>query len=136
MNTDTPKKTSVELRELAESLMKQAEEQSLREFESTMNFLSDKLTHMGRTKRDAVIHLVKMMRSHEEEATLAELMASTTRGRARGRADHDSQGNPPQVGATYRLPTGETWFKKGKVGATKREFAAHAKSTTWVEMRA
>lgn len=127
---------SVELRELAESLMKQAEQQSLREFESTMNFLSDKLTHMGRTKRDAVIHLVKMMRSHEEEATLAELVAGATRGRVKGRSDLDSQGNPPQVGTTYRLPTGETWLRKRKVGATKREFAAHAKTTTWVEMKA
>lgn len=79
-----------------------------------MTFLSDKLTYMGRTKRDAVIHLVKMMRSHGKEATLAELMGGATSRRAQGRADLDSQGNPPQVGATYRPPTGETWLKKGK----------------------
>lgn len=135
MNIDTSKMNSVELRKLAESLMKQAEAQRLREFESTMNFLSDKLTHMGRTKRDAVIYLVKMMRSHEEKETLAELMGTTTRGRSRERADLDSQGNPPQVGVTYRLPSGETWIRKGKVGATNRKFAAYAKTTTWDAMK-
>lgn len=136
MTQDTSKMNSVELRALAESLMKQAEEQSLREFESTMNFLSEKLTHMGRTKRDAVVHLVKMMRSHEEEETLALLLNGATRARSKERADLDSNGNPPQVGVTYRLPTGETWLKKGKVGATKRDFAVHAKTTTWASMSA
>lgn len=38
MNQDTSKMSSEELRALAASLMKQAEEQSLKEFESTMNF--------------------------------------------------------------------------------------------------
>lgn len=43
MSTDTSKMSAAELRELANSLLKQAEEQSTREFESTMNFLADKL---------------------------------------------------------------------------------------------
>ena len=68
---DTTKMSSTELREFAERLMKQAEEQATKEFESTLNFLSDKLTHMGKTKKDAVIHLIKMMKSHEAEETLA-----------------------------------------------------------------
>lgn len=135
MNTDTSKMSAAELRELAASLIKQAEEQSMREFESTMNFLADKLQHMGRTKKDAVIHLVKMMRSAEAEQTLAELGAGT-RAQRNERADLDSQGQAPEVGVVYRLPSGETWEKKSKVGATKREFAAHAKTTTWAAMKA
>lgn len=134
MNTDTSKMSAAELRELAASLIKQAEEQSMREFESTMNFLADKLQHMGRTKKDAVIHLVKMMRSAEAEEALAELGAST-RAHRNERADLDSQGQAPEVGVVYRLPSGETWEKKSKVGATKREFAAHAKTTTWAAMK-
>ncbi len=120
---------------MATSLMKQAEEQSMREFESTMNFLADKLQHMGRTKKDAVIHLVKMMRSAETEATLAELVGST-KGQRHERADLDGEGHAPEVGVLYTLPSGETWEKKSKVGATKREFAAHAKTTTWAAMKA
>lgn len=134
LTKDTSKMNSVELRALAESLIKQAEEQSFREFESTMNFLSDKLTRMGRTKKDAVIHLVKMMRSHEEEETLSMLLNGATRARSKERTDLDSNGNPPKIGVTYRLPTGQTWTKKGKAGATKREFAAHAKTSTWASM--
>ncbi|QHE86575.1 hypothetical protein [Hydrogenophaga sp. BPS33] len=140
MNKDTSKMTSDELRAMAAALIKQAEAQSTREFESTMNFLSDKLKRMGKTKKDAVLYLIKMMRTHEAEATLAELSAGTpsaTKGRKnKERADLDSEGNPPEVGVTYRLPTGESWQRKGKVGATKREFAEHAQTTTWAAMRA
>ncbi len=137
MNKDTSKMTAAELREMAASLMKQAEEQSTKEFESTMNFLSDKLTHMGKTKKDAVVHLIKMMKSHEAEATLAELGAGSHKARtSKERTDLDSEGNAPEVGVLYRLPTGESWERKGKVGATKREFSEHAKTTTWAAMRA
>ncbi len=122
------------MRELAATLMKQAQEQSTREFESTMNFLSDKLAHMGKTKKDAVIHLIKMMKSSEEQETLAELVGGVAH-RGKARADLDSEGNAPEVGATYRLPTGETWERKSKVGATKREFAAYVKSATWSSIR-
>jgi hypothetical protein len=135
---DTTKMSSTELREYAERLMQQAEEQSTKEFESTLNFLSDKLTHMGKTKKDAVIHLIKMMKSHEAEETLAELAEGagfTSPRRAKERGDLDSEGNPPEIGVTYQLPTGETWTRKSKVGATKREFAAFAKTTTWGAMR-
>lgn len=135
---DTTKMSSTELREYAERLMQQAEEQSTKEFESTLNFLSDKLTHMGKTKKDAVIHLIKMMKSHEADETLAELAEGagfTSPRRAKERGDLDSEGNPPEIGVTYQLPTGETWSRKSKVGATKREFAAVAKTTTWEAMR-
>lgn len=138
MNQDTSKMTADELREMAASLMKQAEEQSTREFESTMNFLSDKLAHMGKTKKDAVLHLVMMMRTNEAEETLAALsggIPSASKARSKVRADLDSEGNPPEVGVTYRLPTGESWQRRGRVGATKREFAEHARSTTWAAMR-
>ena len=135
MNQDTSKMSSEELRALAASLIKQAEEQSLKEFESTMNFLAEKLVRMGRTKKDAVIHLLKMMRAAEMESTLADLVGGT-RPRSKERSDLDSQGNAPEVGATYQLPTGETWSRKSKMGATKREFAAHAKNTTWQAMKA
>lgn len=135
MNADTSKMSSVELRELAESLMKQAREQSMKEFESTMNFLSDKLRHMGKTKKDAVVHLVKMMRSTEAEEALSELMGDAL-PRRKVRGDLDSEGNAPEVGVTYALPTGETWERKSKMGPTKREFSAFAKSTTWDAMRA
>ncbi|HTH10813.1 MAG TPA: hypothetical protein VMA55_14700 [Acidovorax sp.] len=131
--------SATELREYAEQLMKQAEEQSTKEFESTMNFLSDKLAHMGKTKKDAVIHLIKMMKSFEVEATLAELVGGSSGTRPsthpKKRNDLDSAGNPPEVGVTYQLPTGETWARKSKAGATKKEFAVHAKSTTWVAMK-
>ncbi len=126
--------SAAELREFAASLMKQADEQSTKEFESTMNFLSDKLAHMGKTKKDAVIHLLKMMRSAEMEDTLADLVG-VTRPRAKERVDLDSQGNAPEVGVIYRLPSGEVWERKSKMGATKREFAAHAKATTWAAMK-
>lgn len=135
MNQDTSKMSSEELRALAASLMKQAEEQSVKEFESTMNFLSDKLVRMGRTKKDAVIHLLKMMRAAEMESTLADLVGGT-RPLSKERSDFDSHGKAPEVGATYRLPTGETWSKKSNMGATKRQFAAHAKTTTWDAMKA
>lgn len=119
---------------MAAVLMKQAEEQSVKEFESTMNFLSDKLVRMGRTKKDAVIHLLKMMRAAEMESTLADLVGGTRPPR-KERSDLDSQGNAPEVGATYQLPTGETWSRKSKMGATKREFAAHARTSTWESMK-
>jgi len=135
---DTTRMSSTELREYAEQLMKQAEEQSTKEFESTLNFLSDKLMLMGKTKKDAVIHLIKMMKSHEVEETMAELaegggFANVKRAKERG--DLDSEGNAPEIGVTYQLPTGETWSRKSKVGATKKEFAAFAKTTTWGAMR-
>lgn len=139
MIKDTSTMTSDELREMAAALIKQAEEQSTREFESTMNFLSDKLAHMGKTKKDAVLHMIKMMRTHEAEETLAALsggIPSAPKARNKERADLDSEGNPPEVGVTYRLPTGESWQRRGRVGATKREFAEHARSTTWAAMRA
>jgi predicted transcriptional regulator len=94
MNTDRSKMSADQLREMAAALMKQAEDQRTREFESTMNFLSDKLAHMGKTKRDAVLHLIKMMRSHEAEATLAELASRAPRTRRnKERAELDSEGN-------------------------------------------
>ncbi len=139
MNKDTSTMTSDQLREMAVALMKQAEEQSTREFESTMNFLSDKLTHMGKTKKDAVLHLIKMMRTNEAEETLATLsggVPSASKARNKERTDLDIEGNPPEVGVTYRLPTGESWQRRGKVGATKREFAEHARTTTWAAMTA
>lgn len=135
---DTTQMSSTELREYAERLMQQAEEQSTKEFESTLNFLSDKLAHMGKTKKDAVVHLIKMMKSHEAEETLAELAEGagfTSVRRPKERGDLDSEGHPPEIGVTYQLPTGETWSRKSKVGATKREFAAFAKTTTWGAMR-
>lgn len=135
MKQDTSKMSSEELRAMAAALMKQADEQSTKEFESTMNFLADKLVRMGRTKKDAVIHLLKMMRSAEMESTLADLVGGS-RPRSKERSDLDSQGRAPEVGVAYRLPTGETWTRKSKMGATKREFSAHAKSTTWVAMKA
>ena len=139
MIKDTSTMTSDQLREMAAALMKQAEEQSTREFESTMNFLSDKLVFMGKTKKDAVLHLIKMMRTNEAEETLATLsggVPSAPKVRKKERSDLDSEGNPPEVGVTYRLPTGESWLRRGKVWATKREFAEHARSTTWAAMRA
>ena len=138
MNNDPSKMTSTQLREMAAALMKQAEEQSTREFESTMNFLSDKLMHMGKTKKDAVLHLIKMMRTFEAEETLSALsggLPSASKARSRVRSDLDSEGNPPEVGVTYRLPTGESGPRWGRVGATKREFAEHARTTTWAAMR-
>lgn len=135
MNQDTSKMSSEELRTLAASLMKQAEEQSVKEFESTMNFLADKLVRMGRTKKDAVIHLLKMMRAAEMESTLADLVGGT-RPRRKERSDLDSEGKAPEVGVTYRLPTGEKWMRKSNMGATKREFATHAKDATWDSMKA
>jgi hypothetical protein len=139
MTNDTSKMTAEQLREMAAALMKQAEEQSTREFESTMNFLSDKLTHMGKTKKDAVLHMIKMMRTNEAQETLAALsdgVPSPPKARNKVRSDLDSEGNPPEVGVTYRLPTGESWQRRGRVGATKREFAEHARTTTWAAMRA
>ena len=91
------------------------------------------------TKKDAVIHLIKMMKSHEAEETLAELAEGagfTSPRRAKERGDLDSEGQAPEIGVTYQLPTGETWSRKGKAGATKKEFAAHAKTTTWAAMKA
>lgn len=99
-----------------------------------MNFLAEKLGRMGRTKKDAVIHLLKMMRPSEMESTLEDLVGATRPVR-KERADLDSQGKAPEVGMTYRLPTGETWSRKSKLGATKREFAAHAKTTIWEAMK-
>lgn len=133
MDKDTSKMTAAELHELASSLMLQAEAQRTREFESTMNFLSDKLRHMGKTKRDAVVHLVKMMRTVEVQETLAEL-AQDSKPRTKERMDLDSHGKAPELGVVYKLPTGERWEKRSKVGATSRKFADHAKSTTWAEM--
>lgn len=132
---DTSRMSATELRELAQQLMRQAEEQATKEFESTMNFLSDKLAHMGKTKKDAVIHLVKMMKSFEAEEALTEILGGATPGKRKERGDLDSSGSPPEVGVTYQLPTGETWSRKSKAGATKREFAAHAKTTTWTAMK-
>lgn len=129
--------SSAELHDRAQALIRQAQELSTKEFESTMNFLSDKLKHMGRTKKDAVIHLIKMMKSSEEAETLAELIggaAGTSRGH-KERTDLDSEGKPPEIGATYRLPTGEIWQRKSKVGVTKRAFAEHARTTTWAAMK-
>ncbi len=135
MQIDTSKMSSTELREYAASLVRKAEEQRTREFESTMNFLADKLAHMGKTKKDAVLHLIKMMRSAEAEDALSEVLGSgATRPQRKERADLDCRGCAPQVGVTYRLPSGETWERKSKKGPTKREFAAHAKTTTWAEM--
>ena len=51
--------------------------------------------------------------------------------RAKERGDLDSEGHPPEIGVTYQLPKGETWNRKSKVRATKREFAAFAKTMTW-----
>ena len=100
-----------------------------------MNFLSDKLAHMGKTKKDAVVHLVKMMKSFEAEEALTEILGGAADGKRKGRGDLDGSGNPPEFGVTYQLPTGETWLRKSKAGATKREFAAHAKTTTWAAMK-
>lgn len=132
---DTSRMSATELRELAQQLMRQAEEQATKEFESTMNFLSDKLAHMGKTKKDAVIHLVKMMKSFEADVALTEILGGAAPSKSKERGDLDGSGNPPEVGVTYQLPSGETWLRKSKAGATKREFAAHAKTTTWAAMK-
>ena len=88
---DTSKMSAAELRQMAEQLMKQAEEQATKEFESTLNFLSDKLTMMGKTKKDAVIHLIKMMNSHEVEETMAELAEEYSDGIAHVTTRQDFQ---------------------------------------------
>jgi hypothetical protein len=134
--SDTSRMNATELREQAESLMRQAEALATKEFESTLNFLSDKLAHMGKTKKDAVIHLIKMMKSSETEETLAALLGGSANAKSKERSDLDSAGKPPEVGVSYQLPSGETWMRRGKAGATKKEFAVHAKSTTWDAMKA
>lgn len=136
MTKDPSKMSAAELREYASTLIKQAEELSTKEFESTMNFLADKLQHMGRTKKDAVLHLLKMMKMSEADETLAELVGGAPKQKSsKLRLDLDSSGNAPEVGVLYRLPSGETWARKSKMGATKREFAEHAKTTTWAAMK-
>lgn len=64
---------------MAASLIRQAEGRSLKEFDGTMSFLSGKLKHIGRTKKDEVIHLLKVMRSSEMEETLADLIGGKRR---------------------------------------------------------
>jgi hypothetical protein len=76
-----------------------------------------------------------MMRSAEMESTLADLVGGT-RPRSKERSDLDSQGKAPEVGVAYRLLSGETWTRKSNMGATKREFAAHARASTWEAMKA
>lgn len=137
IESDLSQMSAAELQARAEALIRQAQQQSTREFESTLNFLSDKLKTMGKTKRDAVVHLVKMMTSIEAEQTLAELNALAGRPAQRRstRSDLDASGQPPEVGVTYMLPTGVVWTRKNKTGVTRKDFAEHAKTTTWVAMR-
>lgn len=60
-----------------------------------MSFLSDMLIRIRRTKTDAVIHLLKMVRAAETVSTLADLVGST-RQRSKERSDLDSQGDAPE----------------------------------------
>lgn len=136
---DSSNVSSVELRERAEALFAQARELSTKEFESTMNFLAEKLPRMGKTKKDAVVHLLMMMKAAEAEETLAEVFTksgSQLRGAKKSPLDLDSIGARPRVGATYKLPSGEIWTRKQKKGPTKRSFAEHARTSTWVSMEA
>jgi len=75
------------------------------------------------------------MNSFEARATLAARVGGPSGTRPKERNDIDSAGSPPEVGVTYQLPSGKTWIRRSKAGATKKEFAAHAKSTTWVAMK-
>lgn len=131
--------SAAELRERAEALFNQARELSTKEFESTMNFLADKLTRMGKTKKDAVIHLLMMMKAAEADETLAEVRTKSgfqQRGANKLPLDLDSIGARPRVGATYKLPSGESWTRKQKAGPTKKSFAEHARTSTWASMEA
>lgn len=131
--------SAAELRERAEVLFAQARELSTKEFESTINFLADKLTRMGKTKKDAVLHLLMMMKTAEAAETLAEVRTKSGfqgRGAKKSPLDLDSLGARPRVGATYKLPSGESWTRKRKAGPTKRSFAEHACTSTWESMEA
>jgi hypothetical protein len=158
--THTPKqeidfsKMSVEdMLALSKKLTEEAEKQSVKLFDDTMTLLNDKLKAMGKTKLDAMEGLYELMNAEEKSNFTSKFksyfgVTSAPKGPRKPRAangsaapktykDADSTGARPEVGATYKLPSGETWKKASKIGATKKEFvAAIGAGKTWAELKA
>ena len=132
----TKQMSSEELRAQAAKLIKEAEAMDSKIFDDTINFLNEKLRVMNKTKMDAVIGLCKLMKPSELVATVEAITGSSTPvvSRSKEKADLDSTGARPEVGATYKLPNGKTWTRQAK-GAAKKEFVEAAKTSTWESMK-
>ncbi len=121
----TKQMSSEELRAQAAKLIKEAEAMDSKIFDDTINFLNEKLRVMNKTKMDAVIGLCKLMNTGSSTPVVS---------RSKEKADLDSTGARPEVGATYKLPNGKTWTRQAK-GAAKKEFVEAAKTSTWESMK-
>jgi hypothetical protein len=139
---DFSKMSVEEMLGLSKQLQEAAVAQSQKEFDSTINFLNEKLTKMGRTKADAANALITLM-SDEERAAFRKSGSGPAKKRvARGTKqereykDKDSTGARPEVGKTYALPKDPktTWTKSAQ-GAVKKEFLAAVQGgAKWVDM--
>jgi hypothetical protein len=144
---DFSKLSASEKRELSRRLEEEARAESQKEFDSTINFLAEKLQKMGRTKTDAVQSLVMLMDDNERRHYVRSLRGS--RPAESGAASRPAPGKRKDsdyldwdgesravVGKTYQLPENpEVRFTRGPVGAINKQFLAAIKSgRKWREM--
>lgn len=133
---------------LSKQLEEEARRDAKKEFDSTINFLVEKLKKMGRSKTDAVTALVALMDEKERKPYMRFLRhapsangngapTSRTTGKKKEADYLDWDGESRAVvGKTYQLPEDSTVkFTRGPVGAIHKQFlAAIGRGKKWKDM--
>lgn len=118
---------------------------SQKEYEDAINYTVKQAKSLGRSVLDVATSMVVLL-SDEERATFMQQFKQK-RGPGKGPAakrapgdfkDADSDGKRPEAGTRYKLPGGQVWEKKSKLGAANKEFLAHIKDNgvTWASIKA
>ena len=152
-NIDTSSLSWQEMLALAERLQVEAQKEAQKEFDSTMNFLNEKLAKMDRTKTQAVQALITLMDDGERRQCLkmirGEASAQPARSRTPGRlatvggkrkepsefADWDGEARAV-VGTTYALPDNpQVTYTRQAIGPVNKQFMAAIRGgAKWREM--
>lgn len=148
---DTSSLSSSEMFALAARLMEDAEKAAQKEFDSTINFLNEKLGKMGRNKTQAVQALITLMDDTERRECLKSITGGKptrslrTPGKVNGTggkkkdpsqyADWDGESRAV-VGKTYRLPGNpDVTYTRPAFGAINKQFLAAVRGgAKWSEM--
>lgn len=146
---DTSSLSSAEMFALAARLMEDAEKAAQKEFDSTINFLNEKLGKMGRNKTQAVQALITLMNDAERRECLKSITGGrpARSGRIAGKVTGGKKKDPSTyadwdgesravVGKTYRLPGNpEVTYTRPAFGSVSKQFLAAVRSgAKWREM--
>lgn len=148
---DTSTLSSADMIALAARLMEDAEKAAQKEFDSTINFLNEKLSKMGRSKTQAVQALITLMDDAERRECLKSITVGKPTRNARTGAKVAGVGgkkkNPSDysdwdgesravVGKTYRLPgKPDVTYTRPAFGAINKQFLEAVRGgAKWREM--